>query len=204
MLSRLIPGLLAAAMILSAQDRMQIGIRLESPPSMPACLLRALIEETDRQWEFRPLRLQWHRDSGTCRGGDQRLLIVRLKGSCSLKRRGPSPPGTLGFTHVSDNHVLPFIEIDCSAVASSISRGLPSTSSFLNPEQYARALAAVLTHEMVHALTGSRDHGSSGVMRSQLSPRELVEPDLALAPETIERLEAALGIELLENSASVR
>jgi hypothetical protein len=102
----------------------------------------------------------------------------------------------LGYTHMSDGHVLPFIDIDCDAVAESVSRMMPSATAFLNPDAYARALAAVLTHEMVHALTGTCDHAGSGVMQPHLTPRELIEPDLQLAPETISDLEEALGVPL--------
>jgi hypothetical protein len=196
MLKGLAPGLLAISVLLCGEERMQIGIRLEAPPTMPHALIRALMEETGRHWSFPALRLKWHTESTSCCGEDDRLLVVRLVGACSLTCGRPTPPRSLGYTHVSDGRVLPFIAVDCSAVASSISRRPAGTGVFLNLRQYAQALAAVLTHEMVHALTASSGHSSFGIMRAQLSASDLIEPELKLAADTVGQLEKALGVRL--------
>jgi hypothetical protein len=70
--------------------------------------------------------------------------------------------------------------------------------TFLRQDRYARALAAVLTHEMVHALTASRRHDTAGVMQPQLSPRDLDEKEPFLTPNVIENLEEALHVTLTE------
>jgi len=194
----LILGLLASSTMLEASDRIRIGIRLQTPPGMPPSLLNALIRETERHWNFPALELRWHHADRSCKAPDNRLLIVHLVGECTLFRpEAAAVEEPLGHTHVSDNKVLPFIDVNCQAVAASVARR-QQLGVFLNEDSYARALAAVLTHEMVHALTESRAHETAGVMRPKLSPEELIQEDAELTPDVIENLEEALHVNLSE------
>jgi hypothetical protein len=120
-----------------------------------------------------------------------------MVGECTLLRPEPAlEERPLGHTHVSDNMVLPFIDVNCQAVAATVAR--KHLGAFLHEDSYARALAAVLTHEMVHALTQSREHDTAGVMRPKLSPEELIQRDAELTPDVIENLEEALNVNLSE------
>lgn len=197
MLAHALLGLLAASTVLHAEEPLRIGIRLQVPDRTPNALVSAMMRETERHWKFPTLVLHWHKPGEPCRGEDHRLVIVQMQGHCTLHRfpRGERSK-SLGFTHVSDGRVLPFIEIDCDAVAESVMKATSSSTAFLNVNAYARGLAAVLTHEMVHALTESCDHGESGVMLPSLTPKQLMEPDLVMTPETIQELEEALGVPL--------
>lgn len=198
----LITAFLAASLTIQADEPLRIGIRLQTPKQMPQSLIKAMMRETERHWRFPGLKLHWHDMEKPCDGLDHRLVVVEMRGGCSLHRfPGEQPVKPLGYTHVSDGHVLPFIEIDCGAVAASVSRLAPEANAFLNRDVYARALAAVLTHEMIHALTESKSHWASGVMQPQLTPRDLTEPDLAIAPETIDELEEALGVPLASSAS---
>ncbi len=202
MTSYFIAALLAASTSIQADEPLRIGIRLQTPSQMPQSLIKALRRETERHWRFPGLKLHWHDVKRPCDGMDHRLVVVELRGGCSLHRfPGEQPARPLGYTHVSDGRVLPFIEIDCAAVAASVSRVTPESAAFLNTDVYARALAAVLTHEMIHALTESKTHFEAGVMQPQLTPRDLTGPDLSIAPETIDELEEALGVNLASSAS---
>ena len=191
-------GLLASSTLLDAGDRIRIGIRLQIPPGMPPSLVNAMIRETERHWKFPALELHWHHADRSCKTPDNRLLIVHMVGECTLFRPEPAMvERPLGHTHVSDNKVLPFIDVNCQAVAASVARR-QQLGVFLNEDSYARALAAVLTHEMVHALTESRGHDTAGVMRPKLSPQELTQKDAELTRDVIENLEEALHVNLSE------
>ncbi len=184
--------------MLESADRVQIGIRLQTPPHMPPSLVNAVIGEIERLWNFPAVKLNWHQSSRQCASADNRLLIVHFVGECSMVRAEPAfSSATLGHTHVSDNKVLPFIDVNCSAVAASVS-SRQREGTFLRQDRYARALAAVLTHEMVHALTASRRHETAGVMQPSLSPRDLDEKETVLTPNVIENLGEALHVTLTE------
>lgn len=200
MVRMVLPGLLACCMLSQAGDRMRIGIRLQTPPSMPPALVAELMRETERHWDFPSLEIHWHHSNATCKGHDNRLVMVRFRGACCLHRRtAPVVEKALGYTHLSDDHVLPFVEIDCDAVAALLFTRERGPRTHLSVERYAHALAVVLTHEMVHALTSSRSHAKSGIMRPALSPTDLDEETISLAPETIENLEEALAVPLAES-----
>jgi hypothetical protein len=202
MIACFITALLAASISIQADEPLRIGIRLQAPRNMPQALIKAMMRETERHWRFPGLRLHWHDVKKPCDGMDHRLVVVEMRGGCTLHRfPGGQEVKPLGYTHMSDGHVLPFIEIDCAAVSASVSRVTPELSAFLNRDVYARALAAVLTHEMIHALTESKTHVECGVMQQHLTPRELTEPDLSIAPETIDELEEALGVPLASSSS---
>ncbi|NWF84456.1 MAG: hypothetical protein HXY18_11570 [Bryobacteraceae bacterium] len=194
-----LPGLLACGMLMQAGDRMRIGVRLQTPPSMPPKLVEELVRETERHWDFPALEIHWHHSNATCKGHDNRLVMVRFRGACSSQRpAAPAIEKALGHTHVSDDHVLPFVEIDCDAIAASLFTRERGSRTHLSVERYAHALAVVLTHEMVHALTASRSHAKSGIMRPVLTPDDLDEESISLAPETIGDLEEALAVPLVE------
>ncbi len=199
MLNFVLPGLLACAVLTQAESRLRIGIKLEIPPSMSGELVNEVVRETERLWKFPALEFHWHHTGSKCSGYDNRLLIVRFRGTCSLQRgRVENHARRLGHTHVSDDHVLPFIEVDCDSVSASLFSREQGACRLLSRARYARALAVVLTHEMVHALTASRRHGSAGIMRPLLTPEDLSEQSLCLAPDTIENLEEALNVALSE------
>ena len=51
-----------------------------------------------------------------------------------------------------------------------------------------RALGRVLAHEVVHILSKSGQHGTSGVARTALSGSQLIAPELRLEPEDLDRI----------------
>jgi hypothetical protein len=105
------------------------------------------------------------------------LAVVTFKGNCDLKGVPPNrfTSGPLGWTHISDDVILPFAEIDCTAVRAFLNRDL----LFERPEQrkflFGRALGRVVAHELYHIFANTRHHGAEGVAREIYSVRDLLD-----------------------------
>lgn len=113
------------------------------------------------------------------------IIVIRFQGKC---RRDPISPvlpderGPFAVTHVSDGAILPFAEVRCGRVQSSIRSRLTGNVS---DEVLGRALARVAAHEMYHIIAGTPHHGDEGVARAGLTSGDLIaenlhfsEPDL--------------------------
>jgi hypothetical protein len=104
-----------------------------------------------------------------------RLIIVRFKGNCEVNGYAGSPQkGALGFTHVTEGEVLPFVEISCEKVwgfiRSEVDRR-PGQADYL----FGRALARVLCHELYHVIGATSRHSHEGVTKALLTARELTQ-----------------------------
>jgi hypothetical protein len=119
--------------------------------------------------------------------------MIRLTGPCSPHAEPPELPhrGPLGITHVSDGHVLPFVEADCGRVLLAASR-LRTRPFRISPQAFGRALARVIAHEIGHVLSGSEEHDQHGLSKPSLTAAELFLPGIAFPPAAIERILAAL------------
>jgi hypothetical protein len=119
-------------------------------------------------------------------------VVLRFHGQCTPD---PDPPGrerstarALAFTHIADGEVLPFIDVDCDRIRDVIRPEVKVRSAAEAGMLLGRAMGRVIAHELLHVLTGSTAHGRRGVCRKALSGFELVEDELELAPEDLERL----------------
>ena len=124
----------------------------------------------------------------------ERLAVARFRGECSLSPVlfNSSDEPALGFTHVSDGQILPFVGVDCDRVQKLILpeiRGLPVAHQEVS---FARALARVLAHELYHVLAETSEHGDSGVTKACLTAKELVQAELDIGEPEILRLRLKL------------
>ncbi len=120
----------------------------------------------------------------------ENLVVVRFKGACLMQ---PVPylmdeRGYFAFTHVSEDNVLPFSEVECDKVGNSI-RPLMSKAQWRERDTVlGRALGRVLAHELYHMLAKSPHHADSGVTRSALSPSQLISGKLKMTRADLEKL----------------
>jgi hypothetical protein len=117
------------------------------------------------------------------------LVVVSLKGKCSLT--DPCPPtahGPFGWTHITDNEILPFCDIDCDRVRSIMGSSLRCLSRAQQHRIFGRALGRVLAHELYHILAGTREHARTGVAKAYLSVRELLFDPIGLSDKEIHRI----------------
>lgn len=118
------------------------------------------------------------------------LVVVRFKGKCVfepvpylLDERGP-----MAFTYSTDGAVQPFSEVACDRVTQAMRSAMAGGDFAKADVLLGRALGRVLAHEVVHILSRSAEHGTSGVAKTALSGSQLIAPELRLQPEDLERI----------------
>jgi hypothetical protein len=118
------------------------------------------------------------------------LVLVTFKGKCLVDSRTDETfiPGPLASTHVTEGQVQPFADVFCDNVAS-LTRAAIAAGAFGNADPLmGRALAKVLAHELMHMITKSEAHGTSGIGKAALTGRQLVDHDTALEADDLDRI----------------
>jgi hypothetical protein len=107
------------------------------------------------------------------------LAVISFKGRCDVAGLTPrdSNPGPLGWTHMSDGAILPFADVDCSAIRSFVQRELLGTRPEDRAQVFGRALGRVLAHELYHIFANTTRHGADGVAREFYSVHDLLAAD---------------------------
>ena len=123
------------------------------------------------------------------------LVVVTFRGKCIME---PVPylydeRGPLAFTSNSDGEVLPFSEVACDRVRSSLRGAMWGGDYGRSDVLFGRALARVVAHELYHVLAGTTSHADSGVAKRALSGSELISEDLRLTPADLKRMHPGLG-----------
>lgn len=118
------------------------------------------------------------------------LVLVTFQGNCIIDSHTQSTaiPGPLASTHVSGDRVQPFADVFCDNVAA-LTRAAIASGEFGNAEPtLGRALGKVLAHELMHMITRSAVHGSSGVAKAALTGRQLVDRETAMESDDLDRI----------------
>jgi hypothetical protein len=97
-----------------------------------------------------------------------------------LDERGP-----FAFTHVTNGEILPFAEVACDRVQSSLRAKLAANVS---DEVLGRALARVVAHEIYHIIAKTPHHGDEGVARRGLSSGDLIAESAAFSSHDLRKL----------------
>jgi len=111
------------------------------------------------------------------------LVVVRFKVGYLYDERGP-----LAFTYSTDGAVLPYSEVECDKITSSIRSAMFGGDYAKADELLGRALGRVVAHELVHILSQSGTHAKDGVEKSALSGKSLIAPELQLDAKDLDRL----------------
>jgi hypothetical protein len=124
-----------------------------------------------------------------------RLVVMTFRGACEYD---PVPPrydesGPLALTRMTDGEILPFGEVDCARLASSVRYAMSGGDYSRADKLVGRAMGRVVAHELVHMLTKSTRHGSEGVEKASLSGKQLIEESLPLSLFDIDRLKRELA-----------
>ena len=104
------------------------------------------------------------------------VVVVTFHGSCEMNTLAPplpSQPVALGYSHVSGGDVIPFADVECDHVRSS----LRSAHAEFGPGGdvlLGRALGRVLAHELHHIIDHTRAHNQHGLTRKSLCPQDLI------------------------------
>jgi hypothetical protein len=96
--------------------------------------------------------------------------------------------GPLAFAYSSDGDVLPFGQVECDRVKSSLRHLLAGCDYQTGDVLLGRALGRVLAHEMYHMLANERKHTKSGVTRESLTAYELTAKHIDLSAKAVDGL----------------
>ena len=136
------------------------------------------------------IKLDWRLLSDVHSETFESLVVIRFRGACLMQ---PLPylrdeRGYYAFSYVTDGDVLPFSEVECDKVASSIRPEISRRQWRDRDSIFGRALGRVLAHELFHMVAKSQHHAGDGVTRSALSPAQLVADRLSMAPADLKKL----------------
>lgn len=175
-------GLALASGLLLADERVRVALVVEFPSSVPETTRVAMEQELRQSVAVEWMGIEWREarqyDSATAY---DRVVMVKVMGRCRAEDADTSRRGTsLGFTHVSDGHVLPFIEIDCDRVARAIQKRVFPVGTLAPAPALGRALGRVAGHELYHALAETEVHGSHGLAQPHFGEFELLLSPMSL------------------------
>lgn len=118
------------------------------------------------------------------------LVLVTFTGNCVVDSHTQHTviPGPLASTHVVGDQVQPFADVFCDNVAA-LTRAAIVSGEYGNAEPtMGWALAKVLAHELMHMITKSAVHGTSGIAKSALTGRQLVDQQTAMESDDLDRI----------------
>jgi len=122
------------------------------------------------------------------------LVVVKFRGHCRMELSAApmmlDERGPLAFTHTSDGDVLPFSEVACDRIRSSVSSAMWGAEDRKNGDiLLGRALGRVVAHELYHIVAKTGKHGTRGsVAQTSLSGAELIGEKLALHDDDVHKL----------------
>ena len=157
----------------------------------PAVVLDSMQAEVQSIMAPMGLKFRWLDLAGS--DGKQvsvELAVIDFKGRCDVGGLTPrdSNPGPLGWTHISDKVILPFADVDCSAVRTFIQKELLQGPAVVRAHAFGRALGRVLAHELYHIFANTTRHGSDGVGREFYTARDLLSADFQFQARESEAL----------------
>jgi hypothetical protein len=160
--------------------------------------LREMKHELDSIMHGSGVRIDWRERSGVAPSDTfQNLVVVKFRGTCIME---PVPylldeRGPLAFTYSTDGTMLPFSEIACDKVRSSIQTAMWGGDYKRSDTLFGRALARVLAHELYHMLSGTPQHADTGVARRALSGADLISDELRLNSRELKSMQLHSGVQ---------
>lgn len=141
------------------------------------------------------IRVDWRGQSDVAASDSfPNLVVVKFHGKCRME---PVPylydeRGPLAFTYSTDGAVLPFSEIACDKVRSSLRTAMWGGGYKRSDMLFGRALARVLAHELYHVLTKTQSHSGQGIAERSLSGAQLVSERLQLNAAELQQMHDAV------------
>ena len=142
----------------------------------PDAVVDAIQGELDTIMLPAGLHFDWHPLTDAGGRVSSQLAVIHFKGQCDTEHLRPEwgYPGPLGWTHVSDGEILPFIDVNCEGVRLFVQRNLIGVPTESRESVYGRALARVLAHELYHFLANTKGHAGGGLAKAAYSVEELL------------------------------
>jgi len=146
----------------------------------PTQVVQAIQSELEGIMAPTGLQFSWH--PLTEAGGQvaSQLAIIHFKGECDTEGLRPEAgfSGPLGWTHISDGEILPFIDVNCDGLRIFVQRDLIDVAPANRETVFGRAVARIVAHELYHLLAHTRHHSGGGIAKAAYSVQELLAPVL--------------------------
>jgi len=177
----------------SASSEAPVTLIIDAATPLSSEVATALHHEVEHIFRETGYSFQWV-NRGEVKADDSfpDLVVIRLKSACGsepLRAAAGSTRGSaLGWAHVSEGEMLPFIEVDCARLGRMLRVANFTESTLSQHQMMGKALGRVLAHELYHVLTGSSHHSPSGIAQAALSSAHLTRPTLTFTERELSLL----------------
>jgi hypothetical protein len=156
----------------------------------PAALMTAIRNELATIMSPTGVRFAWHSLDEAGNQVYSQLAVVKFKGKCDAEGLRPETafPGPLGWTHVSDGEILPFIDVNCDGIRLFLQRGLLLVHGEDRETILGRAMGRVLAHELYHLLANTQEHTRRGIAKAAYNVGELLSQTLEFSKKECDTL----------------
>jgi hypothetical protein len=155
-----------------------LALYTEFQQTPPDFVLDAIQDELDAILSPAGLQFSWYSLAEAGARVSPQLAIVHFKGECNTEDLRPviTYPGPLGWTHISDGEIIPFIDVNCQGIRLFLQRELLSMPAGVREAVFGKAVARVLAHELYHLLANTKAHAGSGIAKAYYTAGELAGP----------------------------
>jgi hypothetical protein len=165
---------LASTLESNRKEQSKIVLVISFQQELPTLSVQAMQLELANIFEPLSIEPEWYRmEEAQGLTFPHRLIVVRFTGACARPLEAPVSNGALGYTHITDGDILPFIEVNCDRVLGFIHRSASKQLLAFDEGVSGVALGRVMAHEIYHVVAGTAGHGKAGVTREALTPEEL-------------------------------
>jgi len=160
----------------------KLAIVLEFQDGYSAQSVNTMKREVEEAFQDARLRIDWLSREEAAGGVLGDLAVIRFRGKCMFQPEiaAAREPAALAVTHVSDGVILPFSDVACDRIAALVQPLIPGTKAARGDALFGRAMGRVVAHELVHILSRSIAHGTTGVVEPALSAGQLTSDAMAL------------------------
>jgi hypothetical protein len=163
----------------SPQPSVAVFMDFDSKPEDAS--VEVMKKEADDLLKSAGIALDWKMlsDHGTVTSPG--LVVVKFRGHCKVEAWSqpgedelPAGTQTLGFTRVTNGHVLPFSEVECDQIRKALSYVAPGSTPMERQRAFGLAMGRVVAHELYHILARTTSHAEEGLAKATQSLRDLV------------------------------
>ncbi len=177
----------------SASSETPVTLIIDAAKPLPRGVATALHHEVEYIFRETGYSFQWmNRSEVKADDSFPDLVVIRIKSVCGSEPGragdGSTRRSALGWAHVSEGEMLPFIEVDCARLGRMLTAGNSRESGLSESQTMGKALGRVLAHELYHVLTGSSHHSHSGIAQAALSSAHLTSPTLTFTARELSLL----------------
>jgi hypothetical protein len=119
------------------------------------------------------------------------LVVIKFKGRCSMDPSFAAltaHSGPLGWTHVTDGEILPYIDVQCDRIQNVIGPEVLRFEPAERKRRYSRAMARVAAHELYHVLGKTSKHAMHGIAKRAYDVKDLLSDGVTFETDTISNI----------------